>query len=512
LGRINSTEKKNTEKPYTMNIEKHDIQGLLVRGYGKLPVSASVKLGIQNAVACRAYLRELYGRITPGDQSPDQWAIHIAFSYAGLRALELPEEVLNTFSREFKEGMTNPHRQFVLGDVGYNAPTQWQWGGTTQPEVAMVMFFYALDSSTMEEVYSKEKATWAKAKIEILYELSTHLLPDGKEHFGFKDGISQPFIKEFTKREPVGGERPIALGEFILGYLNAYQQYPDTPLVAPENDPANLLPPHPELAGQKDLGRNGSYLVVRQLHQDVAAFWQYMDQHTNESNQKGAKCPIKLAAKMVGRWPNGTPLVQSEEAALPESEINNDFGYWEEDFAGFKCPIGAHIRRANPRDWLITEKTQTDSVEMVDKHKILRRGRNYGSPLSPSMQVEDLQTAKPDGKERGLLFLAFAGDIVRQFEFIQNNWIRFQKFGGGYNESDPLLGPHRPGHPLTEDEFVVPAKPVRRRYQQLPAFTQLKGGAYLFFPSLTALQYLSVFKSADSTVAREFAKAGLNQQ
>lgn len=465
------------------------MQGLLVRGYGKLPVSVSVKLSITNAAQCRKYLKALHSRITRGDESPDDSAIHVAFTYSGLRALALAAEVLNTFSREFKEGMTTPHRQFVLGDVDYNAPEHWQWGGTAQQKVDMMMFFYAANSSILEGVYEQETSKWTTNGVSLLHQLPTHFLPEGKEHFGFKDGISQPFIAEFAKNpEP---EQAVALGEFVLGYPNAYQQYPDTPLIPSSDDPRNILPAHPVLKNEKDFGKNGSYLVVRQLSQDVPAFWQYMQQESKEYNQAGSKCPVKLAAKMVGRWPNGTPLVQSPEVALPEKEIKNDFGYWEEDFEGFKCPVGAHIRRVNPRDWLLTEKTKTDSTEMVDKHKILRRGRNYGPPLSPSMKVEDLQAAKPDGAERGLLFMAFVGDIVRQFEFIQNNWIRFQKFGGGYHESDPLLGPHRPEQTLPEDEFVVPAKPVRRRYQQLPVFTKLQGGAYLFFPGLKALQYLA---------------------
>lgn len=479
-----------------MNIPKNELQGLLVRGYGKLPEAAFVQLRIGDAASGQVYLEELQARIAPGDSSPDDVALQVAFTYSGLQALGVPADILATFPREFKEGMTDPHRQFVLGDVGYNAPEHWEWGGTATTTVDMMVLIYAADIQVLENTYQQEQLAWTAAGIEETHYLSSRLLPDGKEHFGFKDGISQPVIEGMygastsEQRQSLGNPH-VSTGEFVLGYPNSYRQYPDTPTVSVADDPDDLLPVHQEDALRKDLGKNGSYLVVRQLSQDVAAFWQYMQEHTQERNAEEQACPVKLAAKMVGRWPNGTPLVQAPDTAGQETEINNEFGYWNEDFRGMKCPVGAHIRRSNPRDWLLTEKTRTDAKEMVDKHKLLRRGRPYGPPLNPTMAVEDLQKANPDGEARGLLFMSFVGDIVRQFEFIQNNWIRFPKFGGGYQENDPLLGPHRVGHPQVEDEFVVPARPVRRRYKQLPTFTELKGGAYFFFPSMTALRYLA---------------------
>ena len=277
----------------------------------------------------------------------------------------------------------------------------------------------------------------------------------------------------------------------MLGYPNAYAQYPDTPTLAKREDPADLLPVSGENAENKDFGKDGSYLVVRQLRQDVPAFWRYMRESTREPAADGTHCPVTLATKMVGRWPNGTSLVQSPDRPVAEAEITNEFGYWEDDFRGMKCPAGAHVRRTNPRDWLLTEKTRTDAREMVDKHKLLRRGRPYGPPLHPSLDVAELQRAEPDGEERGLLFICCVSDIVRQFEFVQNSWVRFPKFGGGYHENDPLLGPHRPDHALPEDDFVVPARPARRRYRRLPAFTELVGGAYYFLPGLAALRYLA---------------------
>jgi deferrochelatase/peroxidase EfeB len=202
---------------------------------------------------------------------------------------------------------------------------------------------------------------------------------------------------------------------------------------------------------------------------------------------------------MVGRWPEGAPLVLSGEEIDPTPSTENNFGYWKEDPEGMKCPYGAHIRRSNPRDFLLTERSQSTnlklnekrkevSIEMIRKHQIIRRGRSFGKPLDPTMEPEKLMTANDDGVFRGLHFICLAGHISRQFEFILNAWSKSPTFSGLYNDADPMGAKQASDH--LDNEFTCPAIPARRKYRNMPQFTQLVGGAYFFLPGIKALQYI----------------------
>ncbi len=471
-------------------LEKEDIQGLIVRGYSNFPEASFVLCGITNPAKAKKYFARLAERITPASQKPDKRAIHIAFSNEGIKLLNLSSSAYATFSRQFKEGMTEKNRQLVLGDIEYNAPEHWEWGGTRSEQIHFILMIYAKDKTVLNLVMEGEKNNFDQTGIKEIKTLDSFALPEQKEHFGFRDGISQPNIEELGKDNNAPEWNVLPSGEFILGYKNVYDQYPESPFVSRNEDPENLLPASTLYDKKKDLGRNGSYLIFRQLSQDVHAFWKYLMENSNEKDDP-TEAAICLGAKMVGRWPDGTPLIKSPDEPNDKFTTDNQFGYWKEDFHGLKCPVGSHIRRSNPRDWLLTEKTHEESMQMIRKHRILRRGRAYGLPMTDTLDPEKIMKAENDTEARGLHFICFSGDIIRQFEFIQNAWIRFPKFGGLYDDSDPLIGTHYQKNGIKTDAFTVPAEPVRRRYKNLPEFTTLRGGGYFFFPGIRALRYLA---------------------
>jgi len=279
-------------------------------------------------------------------------------------------------------------------------------------------------------------------------------------------------------------------------------------LLDPGAASADLLPAL-DAPEKKDLGRNGSYLVMRQLEQDVRTFWQFINQQAS-GNEAGAQ---KLAAAMVGRTREGDPLVPIQDQPIPgigpdpEQIRQNQFTF-DHDPAGARCPFGAHVRRANPRNTdipgrptsllkkLITmlgfgpKGFRDDLMSSVRFHRILRRGREYGCELKPE---HALAPAPPDDPKRGLHFICLNANISRQFEFMQNAWMASSKFSGLTGESDPLLGNRQaiPGCPATSHFTVQQDGALRHRVTGLPQFVTVRGGAYFFLPSLRALRYIA---------------------
>ena len=332
------------------------------------------------------------------------------------------------------------------------------------------------------------------------------------EPFGFRDGISQPKVDwEGQRRATPDSETAygnlVALGEFILGYRNEYGQFTDRPLLDPAADPDARLPPAADLPAKRDLGRNGSYLVLRDLKQDVRGFWQYLDGQAKGSAEERQQ----LAEAMVGRAMSGMPLLP--ESADPIAGVDstpagrlNRFTF-DDDDAGTRCPFGAHIRRANPRNADLPGGTmgfltrvlhvlgfgikglRGDLVAGVRFHRILRAGREYGTPLTPA---EALQPAT-EGEDRGLRFICLNANITRQFEFVQNAWLARTKFDGLSDESDPLVGNREPlaGCPVTAGFSIPRAGGLRRRLTDLPQFVTVRGGGYFFLPGLRALGYIA---------------------
>jgi len=486
-------------------IEKEDIQGLLVRGYKYLSEACYQLLHFSDTQKAKVYLNSIKEKLRNAESEPQDIALNFAFTYEGIERLQLPAELLNSFSRQFKEGITDDGRRLVLGDVAANSPDQWQWGNHQKQNDSQVihglLMIYAKDKATLNNICQSEKQNLTLHGISEVRILNSQLLPDYKEHFGFRDGISQPTIEGLSSRIDPRPENTVKPGEFILGYVNQYNQLPDSPYVLSVGDSKDILPAKDGMLGIKDFGKNGSYMVFRQMSQDVPSFWKYLKEHSAEPGNSLEESAIALGAKMVGRQPDGKPLVKVKENLKPTDDPLNTFNYFDEDSEGVECPFGAHIRRTNPRDYLVTnrngklnEAVKEQSAQMIAKHRILRRGRSYGEPLAPSMKAEDLMNASPDGKDRGLHFICFAGDLVRQFEFVQNAWAKFHKFGGLYNDSDPIIGTRNIAgidhEKITADDFTVPDNLLRRRYHGLPQFTQMKGGAYFFFPGIRAFKYL----------------------
>ena len=481
-----------------INLDLDDIQGLIARGYRDLPHARFTIFAAHDAAAGRALLSWLLPRVTRAGRFAGNSALHLAYTPAGLRRLGLAESVIAGFSPQFSEGMTGPNRSRFLGDVGESDPHYWAWGGPQDPPVDGLILLYA-DSPEVLDARQAELARrldgLAIRQVTVLDTLEL----GNNEPFGFHDGISQPVIQGLPKasgdaRAGTPGGRVVPAGEFVLGYPNAYGQLTSRPLLLAADDPRCLLPRDAAGSGAADLGRNGCYLVMRQLEQDVDGFWRYAAQATQRpdgSDDPGAR--TALAAKMVGRWPSGAPLVETPDRDDPRLGDHNDFGYYRTDPLGLACPVGAHIRRMNPRDSLDPQPGTEASLAVNDGHRLLRRGRSYGpgdgAPTAAGNGNHAKRTARDDvspSRETGLYFICLAASLIRQFEFVQHTWLNNPTFHGLYDDTDPLIGARHPRGAT----FTVPARPVRRRYRDLPQFVRTRGGAYFFLPGVSALRYL----------------------
>lgn len=450
-----------------------DVQGVIARGYGRLRGARFVLLALPQRRAARQWLASLPVQSAQLQPAATDTAVNVAFTPSGLAALGLDPTALGSFSREFREGMTaTAHRRRILGDVGDSDPSLWIWGGPDNPRVDALLLLYAGDDTAVATLSVREVARAHSHGLEVLLELDSGDLPAAKEHFGFRDGIAKTPIEGIDQ-----GADLVAAGEFVLGHPNAYGQIPPSPAVIP----------HALLDGEGDLGRNGSYLVFRQLRQDVAAFWRVL-----AAAGGGESAAVTLAAKMVGRWPGGAPLVKSPDRDDPALAQDNDFMYYRSgDPYGLRCPIGSHIRRTNPRDALDPVPGSDRSIEVGKRHRLLRRGRTYGPPLTPSLEAGSLLAAADDGRDRGLHFVCFNAHLARQFEFVQHTWVNNPKFDGLYADDDPLIGARANASGMETGRFTVQAEPVRRRVTGLPRFVQVRGGGYFFMPGLRGLRYLS---------------------
>lgn len=469
-------------------IDQTKIQGLVFTGYMKLPFATYVMLEIEDGKRAQVWLEQLIPFVTDGRKQELDRAVNVALSAAGLVALGLPPTAMATFPREFVEGMAgSAARSRILGDTGDSAPQHWHWGGRTA--VHLIFMLYAKTEDVLAKMTREQTQRALEHGLRVVFVRDTQTIPDGREHFGFRDGLSQPRIKG-SEATQTACHTVVQPGEFVLGYLNEYDELPPSPTVASDPvarqylprarmpGPADRLHDQPERC---DLGANGSYLVVRQLAQDVQGFWAAMYQHGSADDRDDARAKaraIELAAKCMGRWPNGAPLALAPDNDDPTLAEHNQFGY-ENDPNGARCPVGAHVRRANPRDSL--EPGPEESARLLKRHMILRRGRTYGRPLAP-FETEDPPCP------RGLIFVAVSGNIQRQFEFVQQTWLNNPTFDGLNDESDPITGARERGRGTN---FSFADKPVRRRLTGLPAFVTTQGGEYFFLPGLSALRYLA---------------------
>ena len=471
-------------------LEQNDVQGLVVTSYGNLPCATYLLLRVNDPASARKWLTQHVADITVSVKGDTQFATNLAFTCTGLKSLGLAEKVLSTFSRPFQEGMATEHRQRVLGDQDENDPDNWGWGNNDKQVDALLLIF-AADEDVLKAQVQRRQQELAAAGFSEVAVLPAGRNPDSHEHFGFNDGIGQPVMEGTgNKRRQLARTNhatELPAGEFLMGFTNVYGVTADSPVVAAADDPNKVLPEVPGdttglhgQSGMRDLGRNGTYLVFRHLAQDVAKFWNFVDYATQNSNDPSAA--DRLAAKFVGRWKSGTPLVLSPKSDNESLGSENNFAYLAKDPNGFSCPIGSHIRRSNPRDALGPDATT--ALTSANRHRILRRGRSYGN------RAKDLHT--PDGIDRGLIFICLNSDIERQFEFVQQTWINNPVFGGLDGEVDPLVG----NIPKGDSIFTVQGEPLRTRIHGLSRFVTVKGGAYFFLPSIRALKYLASLGSS----------------
>jgi len=443
------------------------MQGLLARGYQELPESCYLMLQFGDRQHGKDWLAGIAGRISTAAAKETTFALQIAFTYRGVTALLDEAKLSHPFSREFTDGMTTPERQRILGDLGYNRSEEWDWGAGAQDAVHAVLMLYAKDCDALQIDTNSE-------------------CPGHKEHFGFVDGMSQPKISGFeelasgkSRKEPPAFNI-LKPGEFILGYDNEYDKQPFSPV-------------YRDGTKEIDIGRNGSYMVFRQLEQRVKEFWEFIYEVAKTNIHFADKDPIYIASKMMGRFPNGNPLALVDDAGSPAlgTDAANDFLYKEQDADGFGCPVGAHIRKSNPRDAI--DDDPKVSVEISKRHRILRRGRSYGAPLDVSMDQDKMLASAKAGK-RGLYFICFNSNIARQFEFIQQAWDNNPKFGGLDYDVDPIIGYTYMEGAYSSGCFTIPDCPVRRKVHGIPQFVFLKGGAYFFMPGIAALKFMASVK------------------
>ncbi|MBK7427409.1 MAG: peroxidase [Saprospiraceae bacterium] len=470
-------------------LELNDIQAYVIHDYDKMIFSRHVLLRVNDKESAKKWIAGIACDITHAIAHPEteenhhpQTALNIAFTATGLEALGLHDDNIKAFSREFREGMDTPHRRRMLGDSGNSSPDTWSWGNATQEPVHILLMVFGINEEVCLNYFEKLQSEYLALGLSEGLKLDGQTLENNKEHFGFRDGISQPVMYGSGIQGPKNDM--VQPGEFIMGYQNEYKVYPQSPLIMHEQGEINLLPADAAQTGKKDLGKNGTYLVIRQMDQDVDAFWSFMNENTkNEDGSVNALESTKLASKMLGRWPGGASVTKFPDRDPGFISNDNDCGYAKNDAEGMKCPFGSHLRRANPRDSFEDNGAKL-SVTLSNRHRIIRRARLYGEPI-----IGSPTNHKPSGPV-GILFNCFNADISRQYEFVQFTWANSPKVKELYNDPDPFIGAQESSAELQQN-FTIQSKPVSKTITGLQRFVTIRGGSYFFFPSITAIRYIS---------------------
>ena len=516
-------------------LELADIQGNILSAYGRLgfPKARYLLVNVADAPSGRALVEALRLRVTTALRWPSNRsgkaaganpvtrppvALNLAFTYRGLVALGLPTRTLRDLPADFMDGMLA--RASILGDdVLDNTPDQWDrvWQAD-QPSVHILITLNAQindDASPVPELDAETQLIAGQIALlngrqpGALSLLSGHRGPASRwqelsalmvnkqpvplEHFGFIDAIGDPV---FVGQYPDGAEndlavgqgavdgqghwRPLATGEFLLGWTDEAQEVAGAPLPL-------------------DFSRNGSFFSYRKLHQHVEAFDAWV---TDSARQLAAAWGLAsldeardtLLAKMAGRWTDGVPLTAAPDiqawrafnqryapGSAERARALVDFRY-QDDPQGLRCPVTSHLRRMNTRDSLDPRAASAPADRMGsalnNRRRILRRGLPYGS------------RDDADG-EHGIVMLSHCSSLSRQFEFVQQQWLNFGLDFNAGNDSCPLVGNHAEGA-----RFVIAADPASGKppfiAQGLPQFVSTRGGDYFFAPSMTALRMIGM--------------------
>lgn len=461
--------------------EASDIQAIVDRGFGSLAGATHLLLRVSDAAKARGWLSTL--PVTSLEHARAEHldcVCQVAFTASGLKALDFDPETVGGFAPEFLDGMSgNERKSAQLGDEEANSPQNWDWGaGTNLPHI-LIMLLAPLFSIEELEANHVAAASAAGCELVVPARRTSGLL--GHEPFGFADGLSQPEPDWEGTLKP-GGARDrayrnrIAAGEFLLGHMNEY----------------GFIADYPRL---DEVGRNGTYLVYRQLKQDVRRFWTWL------AEAVGRDRAIRIAELMVGRGVNGDPL-----PGLGAKGTKNEFTFVN-DRDGISCPIGAHVRRTNPRSGDDPQGNKgflrnivsalglkgtalEDAVASARFHRIIRRGRAYGPLIAP---LEAMSGEPPAGEEEaGLHFICLNASLARQFEFVQGAWIASAYFAGRSCEQDAMLGNRQRdnGDRATDAFSYVDDRGCPRLLSGLPQFVTVRGGAYFFLPGIRGLRLI----------------------
>lgn len=525
-----------------------DIQGNILHGYGRsrdtgFPMARCILLHVNQGCAAeaRAFLDQLRQRVTTAaawqsrhtgttDQitahKPDV-AINVAFTFSGLVALGVPVRTLRGMPDEFQEGMLR--RAPILQDV--HDPHQpinqlWDpiWVAELEDQRRCVHVLISLYANARPKQFDSPRdaldATYQQLAnqcgedrgMKILrghrgpsdaYQDMAALDDSRKEHFGFNDGIGEPvfagqYADEQRLKEAVEGQGkliinkrtarpewvPLATGEFLLGYADEAQEIPGA-------------------AMPNDFSRNGTFMAYRKLHQNVQVFHDYIDQkaeiYARIHSLGRQEASETLRAKMVGRWSDGIPLMHASTygqwqakraalAAMPAGErelyhrrMLQQFVY-SDDPDGSRCPFSSHLRRSNPRDMLdpTVSRGEAGSSVLNNRRRILRRGLPYGQS-GPGIS---------DQEEHGFLMLVICASLFRQFEFIQQQWLQYGLDFNSGNDTCPLVGNHGDQAKFVIETAERSSKPPFI-CDRMPQFVEVRGGAYFFIPSMTALRLIA---------------------
>ena len=394
------------DTPVTLELD--DIQNGALHPRPSPYVGAYIVLRIDDRRAGRELLRRVIPALAdatnPMEPGHQAW-VTAALSFQGLKALGVPQDSLDSFPLPFQQGMAA--RAAELGDVGESAPENWEKPFGT-PDVHVAISALSPDAAGLERVLAPAReAIDELSGVTAIWSLDCHALPTetGGVRVQGRHKPSSNRRERYSGVEPPGaahqgGRVPIGLSRMRRHEVSSM--------------------PRPEV-----LGKNGTYVVFRKLHQRVAAFRQYLKENSSSPEEEEL-----LGAKMMGRWQSGAPLALCPMHDDPELGAdptrNNDFLFKADDPKGLKTPPGSHIRRMNPRDAAISG--------FLRFHRMIRRGTSYGPVLPPGV-IED------DGAERGLAFVFIGASLERQFEFVQSEWInKGQFFHGPPDMKDPIAG------------------------------------------------------------------------
>ncbi|MFT7596404.1 MAG: Dyp-type peroxidase family [Paracoccaceae bacterium] len=554
-------------------LDLRDIQGNILRAYGRYgyPHARYFLFHIGHAHGGRQLIRNLVPRVTTAERwanpnDPHNGAVierpkttlNLALTWTGLRALDLPTVTLSHLPREFIDGMAR--RSHILSDVGLSAHEHWDevWrkslsnvagadihmlvsvssqmlpNGDPVPEMGEVTDWVREEGRqkgvALLKGHGTEGADYQQAGSRLVDTPTGGMRIDGQEHFGYEDGIGNPvfagqYPPEIEAKRVIGRGKimpdqswaPLATGEFLIGHVDESQELPFA------TQPPRFM-------------HNGTFLAFRKLHENVGKYDQYIEAQAKTYAQYNhvseSEASLTIRAKMVGRWPNGVPLMAAptyadmkqfeaewsdidaikaksgnrtpvEQARLDAYEqVLIDFKY-RDDRTGARCPISAHIRRGNMRDMLDPRMDSPnpktwDGSALTNRRRILRRGLPYGT-----FDPDD----RDDKTERGVIFIAMCANLFRQFEFVLQQWINYGLDFSMGNDNCPLLGYHhefdkssenypRAGKQQQGSKFMIQTDPDGGTspwvLNDLPQFVVARGGDYFFVPSINTLNMISL--------------------